>query len=49
MPLDDNSLLLNPKTNTTSTGLDGKGKILVGRVVNIFLEEITIQIMQMQH
>lgn len=39
MPLDDNSLLLNPKTDSTSTGLDGKGKVLVGRVVNIFLEE----------
>ena len=26
-------------SNTTSTGLDGKGKVLVGRVVNIFLEE----------
>ena len=39
MPLDDNSLLLNPKTNSTSTGLDGKGKVLVGRVVNIFLEK----------
>lgn len=36
--LDENSLLINPKTNTTSPILDGKDKVVVGRVVNIFLE-----------